>query len=153
MSATEIRNGVIAGLVMLVIGGAFVLYGMLTGSNMKKVEAAYSTAKALVTKRSERSNATESGLTPRSEVTTKFKVDLEYTVDGTTYKIKRTSRWSLHEGSTTVYYDPDNPKKVYTEEQVLGRYFTAWYLAGGIVGGLGLIVVIYVLTQVGKHRT
>ena len=150
MSANDIRNGIIAGLVMIAIAGGFVLTGVLTDINMKKVGATYATTQALVTNISQRNNNTESGLTPRSEVTTTYRVDLEYTVDGITYKIRRKVRWDLESGSTTVYYNQVNPKKVYVEEQVLGRYFTSWYLIAGIVGALGLAVLIYVLTQRGK---
>ena len=150
MSSTDIRNGIIAGLVMLVIAGTAVLKGVLTGLHRKKVAATYSTTQALVTKRIQSSRYTESGLTPYLDHSAAYYVVLEYSVDDITYKIRRKSKWNLSQGSATVYYDPDNPGKAYTEEQVLGRYFTSWYLFGGIVGGLALSVVIYVLTQIGK---
>jgi len=146
MDAIEARNGIIAGIVMMVIAGVLVLYGKLTGIHRKKVASAYPTTKALVTKRSERKTHTERGSTPNSEAITTFRVELEYTVDGKTYKCKKKSRGRM-EGLVTVYYHPGNPKKVYTEEQVLGKYFVSWYIMAGIVGGLGLSVVIYVLTE------
>jgi len=152
MDATDIKNSIIAGLVMLVIGGALVLCGVLTGIHRKKVAATYPTTQAIVTKRRESTRSVESGLTPRSEYSTTFKFELEYTADSITYRTRKKSRWNLEE-HTTVYYDPDNPKKVYTEEQVLGRYYTSWYIIAGIVGVLGLSVVIYALTQTGNAGT
>jgi len=149
MSSNEIRNGIVAGLVMLAIAGALVLTGVLMGAHRKKVATTYPTTQALATKRSESTRSVESGLTPRSEQSTTFKYELEYTVDDITYRTRKKSRWDpdVH---TTVYYNPDNPKKVYTEEQAIGGYSSAWYIIGGIIGGLGLSVFIFVLTQIGK---
>jgi len=152
MSPTEIKQSIIAGIVMLAVAGFFVLTGVLTGIHRKKVAATYLTTQALVTRVTARTSNVESGLTNRAETVTSFRVSLEYTAGGLTYKISRKSRWDLGE-HTTVYYDPDNPNKVYTEEQVLGRYFASWYIIAGIVGALGLSVVIFVLTQTGKAGT
>ena len=149
MNATDIKNGVIAGLVMLAIAGAAALYGALTGVKMREVEATYHTAQAKVTKRSQETIRTDDNLFDTRTVSS-FKVELEYTVDGITYQIKRKSKWNLAEGFTAVYYNPENPKKVYTEEQVLALYYRSWYIFAGIIGGLGLSVVIYVLTQIGR---
>ena len=148
MSATDVRNGIIAGFVMLAIGGVFVLTGVMMGAHRKKVAATYPTTQALVTKLRASTNYTGDG-TAADSVTT-FKVDLEYTVDGTTYKCTKKSRGRM-EGLVTIYYHPSNPNKVYTEAQALSQHVASWYIIAGIVGGLGLCVIVYVLTQIGKR--
>jgi len=146
MSTTDTQNGLIAGLVMLAIGGLLALYGVVTGRHGKKVAAAYPTAQELVRKvRTRKGEPDQYG-----DSDTTFKVDLEYTVDGITYKKNRMKSKTYLEGLVTVYYNPDNPKKVYTEDYAQGEYVGGWYLFGGIVGGLGLAVIVYVFTQMGK---
>jgi len=149
MSMIDARNGIIAGFIMLAFGAVLALKGILTGVKMRKVAAAYATTQALVTKRRESKTYTGDRLADDRSVTT-FMVELEYIVEGKTHKIRRKSRRNLSQGSTTVYYDPANPAKAYTEEQVLGGYFASRYVLAGIVGGLGLAVIIYVLTQMGE---
>jgi len=152
MSAIEIRNGIIAGLVMLAVAGALALTGALQGKNMKKVAATYSTAQARVTHR--RSTSAYGDDNPAlGDSNTKFKYDLDYTVDGADYKIKRTGTWNLSEGFTTVYYNPSNPQKAYSAEQVLGSNHQGWFVFAGIMGGLAIAVIIFVLTQINRPAT
>jgi len=149
MSPTEIKHGILAGLVMLLIAVVCVLYGVLTGNHRKKVEETYPTTQARVTKLVEHTRKVSDSDSVKREYVTTFKVDLEYTVDGITYTCRKKSMGHM-EGLVTVYYHPDNPKKVYIEEEVKGHYVAGWYIFAGIVGGLALSVIIYVLTQIGK---
>jgi len=132
---------------MLAIAGACSLYGVLASKHRKKVEATYPTTQARVVKLSEAVNRIKDS--ELRERTTTFKVDLEYTVDGKTHKRVKKSRERM-EGLVTIYYHPDNPKKIYTEEEARGVYTAGWHVFAGILGGLALSVIIYVLTQIGK---
>jgi len=143
MSTADTTNGIIAGLEMLAIGGVFVLIGVLTGAHRKKVAATYTTTQALVKKCRGIRNSDENG------GNSSFRVVLEYTVGGITYETRKKSMGFM-EGLVTLYYNPDNPKKIYTEEQAHGKHVASWYIIAGIVGVLALSVIVFVLTQTRK---
>ena len=143
MTSTEIKHGIIAGLVMVVLAGVAALIGLLSGINMKRVEESYSITQAEVTHLG-RTSSYAGDNRAVGETFNRFKYDLDYTVSGTRYKIRKTGRWNLSQGLTNIYYNPDNPEQAYSEEQVLALSYRSWYWLAGIIGGLGLLVIIYV---------
>jgi len=146
MTSIEIKHGIIAGLVMVAIAGVAVLVGFLSGANMKRVEASYSITQAEVTHLRQSSSYAGDNRAV-GDTFNRFRYDLDYVVNGTRYKIRKTGRWNLSQGLTNIYYNPDNPEQAYSEEQVLALSYHSWYWLAGIIGGLGFLVIIYVLYE------
>jgi len=133
---SQAKKGVIAGVVLLVFGGACVLGGVLTSINSRKI-AAYPTVQAQVLQCSAVTGTNSDG----NEYVDHFKVDLEYAVDGKTYTLTGKHSDKRMEGEITVHYNPGRPDKIYLEAQVRGEDNVYWHVIGGIVGALGLGVV------------
>jgi len=129
-------KGVIAGIVLLVFAGVFILAGVLSGGNAKKM-AAYPTVQARVTNHTEKVRLDEDG-----DEYTQHYVDIEWVVDGKTYT--ETDRPSNEYGkdAITVHYKPGKPEKIYSEAQVQDEGNVYWYVIAGIVGLLGLGIAI-----------
>jgi len=144
MEMTDARNGIIAGFVMVAIAVAIVLYVRLTRIHRRKVASSYPSALAEVVKIRAVKNKSEGSFEERGVGS--YKVTLRYTVDGKEYRCMKKCR-ERAESPIKVYYRPDDPGKAYTEEWAGGRYVSSNYIMAGIIGGLGLTVIVYVLTQ------
>ena len=130
------KKGIIAGIVVLALAGLCVLGGVVSSINSKKIST-YPTTQAQVLK-CETVDATDDDGDVYVDY---YELDLEYTVDGKACTSKRKRSEKRLEGAITVYYNPDDPSKVYLEAEAKGEGNVYWYAIGGIVGALGLVVV------------
>jgi hypothetical protein len=131
----------LAGIVLLAAAVLCVLAGVLSAGSSKKI-AAYPTAQARVLRCDAVTATREDEKGEQETYVEHYNVDIEYTVDGQTYT--QTGRHSDKplEGIVTVYYNPDKPQKAYFEAQAQGESNVYWYVIGGIVGVVGLVVFI-----------
>jgi len=130
-------KGVIAGIVLLVFGGACVLGGVLSGMNSKKI-ASYPTTLAQVLQCVAITKTDDDG----DEYVDHYKIDAEYAVGGKTYTLTGKQSDKRLEGEIAVHYNPDDPGKAYLEAQAKGEGNVYWHVIGGIVGLLGLGVAV-----------
>ncbi len=81
----------------------------------------------------------------------RHRVYVEYTVDGISYDAKLNSYNStMYEGKIIeVYYDPDNPEKIMSDDSTL---FIVFMCVGGVFAAITVAVAITIIVTSRKHK-
>lgn len=129
----KIKDKKSSGILLIVIG---IIMGVVIFGNQVKYKTFVSSAKQTpgyvtdIDKTTTRTRTSSGGRRRR----TRYTAHVKYTVDGVDYTTSfRSGASALSEGSTvTIYYDPANPSKAYSDAQMNGSQNFAFVLVIGL---------------------